>query len=172
MPLLQFGSQGSEEVRLEHQSKGIAWTVIKTVNNKEGTNSRCQGQEEFVPNRQEDAGHDEEGIKVDRSQSKLIFELKYRRVNEGYLYERENCYDFSPFLKHLSPCLLLLYICSSRDVSLQLHFLSPYYSSSSFLSCYPLISPTLFLFTTGRECSTSSFVLLMDIISTTRLSCA
>ena len=27
-----------------------------------------------------------ESIKVDRSQSKLIFELKYRRVNEGYLY--------------------------------------------------------------------------------------
>ena len=67
--------------------------MIKIVNDEEGTNSRCQGQEEFVPNRQEDVGHNEEGIKVDRSQSMLIFKLKYRRVNEGYLYKRENCGD-------------------------------------------------------------------------------
>ena len=59
--------------------------MIKTVNDEEGTNSRRRGREEFVPNRQEDVKHDER-IKVDRSQSKLIFELKYRRVNEGYLY--------------------------------------------------------------------------------------
>ena len=68
--LLQFGSQRSEEVRSERQSKVVAWTVIKTVNDEEGTNSRCWGREEFVPNRQEDVGHGEEGIKVDRSQSK------------------------------------------------------------------------------------------------------
>ena len=86
VPLLQFRSQRSEEVRLKHWSKVIAWTVIKTVNDEEGTNSRCQGQEGFVPNRQEDVKHDEESIKVDMSQSKLIFELKYRRVNKGYLY--------------------------------------------------------------------------------------
>ena len=59
-----------EEVRSECQSKGIAWTVLKTVNDEEGTNSRHQGREGFIPNRQ-DVGHDEEGIKVDRSQSKL-----------------------------------------------------------------------------------------------------
>ena len=71
MPLLQFGAQRLEEVGSERWSKGVAWTMIKTVNNEEGTNSRCRGQQEFVPNRQEDARHDEEGIKVDRSQSKL-----------------------------------------------------------------------------------------------------
>ena len=41
--------------------------MIKIVNNKEGTNSRHRGQEEFIPNRQEVVGHNEEGIKVDRS---------------------------------------------------------------------------------------------------------
>ena len=87
VPLLQFRSQRSEEVRLECQSKRIAQTMIKAVNDKEGTNSRCWGQEGFIPNRQEDARHDEET----RSLSKSIFKLKYRRVNEGYLYERENC---------------------------------------------------------------------------------
>ena len=59
------------------------------MNDKEGTNSRCRGREEFVPNRQEDVEHDEEtrsGSIVNRSVSKLIFKLKYRRVNEGYLY--------------------------------------------------------------------------------------
>ena len=40
VPLLQFGSQRLEEVRLEHRSKVVAQTVIKTVNNEEGTNSR------------------------------------------------------------------------------------------------------------------------------------
>ena len=33
----------------------------------------------------------EECVKVDRSSSKLIFKLEYRRVIKGYLYERENC---------------------------------------------------------------------------------
>ena len=65
MPLLQFRSQRSEEVGLEHWSKGIAQTMIKIVNDEEGTNSRCQGQEGFLPNRQEDVRHNEEGIKVD-----------------------------------------------------------------------------------------------------------
>ena len=51
----------------------IAQTAIKTVNDKEGTNLRCRGREEFVPNRQEGVGYDEEGIKVDRSQSKLTW---------------------------------------------------------------------------------------------------
>ena len=37
------------------------------MNNEEGTNLRCCGQEEFVLNRQEDVEHDEESIKVDRS---------------------------------------------------------------------------------------------------------
>ena len=60
--------------------------MIKTVNDEEGTNSRRQRREESVPKRWKDVKHDEESIKVDRSQSKLIFELKYRRVNEGYLY--------------------------------------------------------------------------------------
>ena len=82
VPLLQFRSQRLEEVGLECWSKVIAWTVIKTVNDKEGTNLRHWGQEEFIPNRQEDVGHDEET----RSLSKLIFELKYGRVNKGYLY--------------------------------------------------------------------------------------
>ena len=86
VPLLQFGSQRLEEVGSERRSKVVARTVIKAVNDEEGTNSRRQRREEFVPNRQEDVEHDEESIKVDRSQSKLIFELKYRRVNEGYLY--------------------------------------------------------------------------------------
>ena len=82
MPLLQFGSQRSEEVGSECRSKVVAQTVIKTVNDKEGTNLRHQRREEFVPNRQEDVEHDEET----RSGSKLIFELKYRRVNEGYCH--------------------------------------------------------------------------------------
>ena len=59
------------------------------MNNEEETNSRHQGREEFVPNRQEVAEHNEEtrsGSIVNRSVSKLIFELKYRRVNEGYVY--------------------------------------------------------------------------------------
>ena len=86
VPLLQFGFQRLEEVGSERRSKVVARTVIKTVNDEEGTNSRCRRREEFVPNRQEDVEHDEESIKVDRSQSRLIFELKYRRVNEGYLY--------------------------------------------------------------------------------------
>ena len=95
VPLLQFGSQRSEEVGSEHRSKVVARTVIKTVNDEEGTNSRHWGREEFVPNRQEDVEHNEEtrsGSIVNRSGSKLtwvclsIFELKYRRVNEGYLY--------------------------------------------------------------------------------------
>ena len=43
------------------------------MNDKEGTNLRHQGREEFVPNRQEDVEHDEESIKVDRSQSKLTW---------------------------------------------------------------------------------------------------
>ena len=63
--------------------------MIKTVNDKEGTNSRCQRREEFIPNRQEDVGHNEKtrsGSIVNRSVSKSIFELKYRRVNEGYVY--------------------------------------------------------------------------------------
>ena len=47
--------------------------MIKTVNNEEETNLRHWGQERFVPNRQKDVGHDEEGIKVDRSQSKLTW---------------------------------------------------------------------------------------------------
>ena len=84
VPLLQFGSQRSEEVGSERRSKVVARTVIKTVNDEEGTNSRRRRREEFVPNRQEDVEHNKESIKVDRSQSKLIFELKYRRVNEGY----------------------------------------------------------------------------------------
>ena len=33
----------------------------------------------------------EEGIRGDRSSSKSIFELEYRRVNDEYLYKRENC---------------------------------------------------------------------------------
>ena len=33
----------------------------------------------------------EEGVRGDRSSSKSIFELKYRRVNDEYLYKRENC---------------------------------------------------------------------------------
>ena len=86
VPLLQFGSQRSEGVGLECWSKGVAQIMIKIVNNEEGTNSRRWGREEFVPNRQEHVEHNEESIKFDRSQSKLIFELKYRRVNEGYLY--------------------------------------------------------------------------------------
>ena len=90
VPFLQFGSQRSEEVGSEHWSKGIAQMVIKTVNDEEGTDSRRWGREEFIPNRQEDVGHDEESVKCDRSSSKLIFELKYRRVNKGYLYKREN----------------------------------------------------------------------------------
>ena len=72
--------------------------VIKTVDNDEGTNLRCLRQEGFVPNRQEDVRHDGESLKVNRSLSivdrsgpESIFKLKYRRVNEGYLYERENC---------------------------------------------------------------------------------
>ena len=73
VPLLQFGSQRSEEVGSERQSKGIAQTMIEIVNDKEGTNLRHREQEEFVPNRQEDVRHDEEGIKVDRSQSKLTW---------------------------------------------------------------------------------------------------
>ena len=73
MPLLQFGSQRSEEVRSECRSKVVAQTVIKTVNNEEGTNSRRRRREEFVPNRQEDVEHDEESIKVDRSQSRLTW---------------------------------------------------------------------------------------------------
>ena len=40
VPLLQFRSQRSEEVGSERQSKVVAQTVIKTVNNEEGTNSR------------------------------------------------------------------------------------------------------------------------------------
>ena len=59
------------------------------MNNEEGTNSRRWGQEEFVPNRQEVVEHNEEtrsGSIVNRSVSKSIFELKYRRVNKGYLY--------------------------------------------------------------------------------------
>ena len=89
MPLLQFGSQRSEEVGLECRSKVVARTVIKTVNDEEGTNSRHRGREEFVPNRQEDVRHNEKTRSlsiVNRSGSKSIFELKYRRVNEGYLY--------------------------------------------------------------------------------------
>ena len=31
----------------------------------------------------------EEGVRGDRSSSKLIFELEYRRVNNEYLYKRE-----------------------------------------------------------------------------------
>ena len=73
VPLLQFGSQRSEEVGSECRSKVVAWTVIKTVNDEEGTNLRRRRQEEFVPNRQEDVEHDEESIKVDRSQSKLAW---------------------------------------------------------------------------------------------------
>ena len=73
VPLLQFGSQRSEEVRSECQSKVVARTMIKTVNNEEGTNLRCRGREESVPNRQEDVEHNEESIKVDRSQSKLTW---------------------------------------------------------------------------------------------------
>ena len=53
VPLLQFGSQRSEEVRLEHWSKGIAWTVIKTVDEEEEANLGHQGREGFIPNRQE-----------------------------------------------------------------------------------------------------------------------
>ena len=56
------------------------------MNDEKGTNLRHRRREEFVPNRQEDVEHNEKSIKVDRSQSKLIFKLKYRRVNEGYLY--------------------------------------------------------------------------------------
>ena len=67
MPLLQFGSQRSEEVRLERRSKVIARTVIRTVDDEERTNSGRQGREGFIPDRQEDVRHDEEG---DRSSSK------------------------------------------------------------------------------------------------------
>ena len=81
VPLLQFGSQRSEEVGLEHRSKVVAWTVIKTVNDEEGTNSRRRRQEEFVPNRQEDVEHNEESIKVDRSQSKLTWVCLSRYLN-------------------------------------------------------------------------------------------
>ena len=73
VPLLQFGSQRSEEVGSECQSKVVAQAMIKTVNDEEGTNSRRRRQEEFVPNRQEDVEHDEESIKVDRSQPKLTW---------------------------------------------------------------------------------------------------
>ena len=72
VPLLQFGSQRSEEVGSEHQSKGVARTTVKTVNDEE-TNLRCWGREGFIPNRQEDVRHNEEDIKVDRSQSKLTW---------------------------------------------------------------------------------------------------
>ena len=89
--MLQFGFQRLKEVMLECQRKRIAWIGIKTVNDKEETNLRCQGQEGFIPKRQEDARHNEKGIKVDRSQSKLIFKLKYRMVIEGYLYEGKSC---------------------------------------------------------------------------------
>ena len=86
VPLLQFGSQRSEEVGSEHQSKVIAWTVIKTVDNKERTNLGRRGREGFIPDRQEDVRHNGESVKGDRSSSKSIFKLKYRRVNKGYLY--------------------------------------------------------------------------------------
>ena len=42
-PLLQFGSQRSEEIRSERRSKVVAQTVIKTVNIEDGTNLRRQG---------------------------------------------------------------------------------------------------------------------------------
>ena len=87
VPLLQFRSQRSEEVGLECWSKVVAWTLIKIVIDEEGTNSRHWKQEEFVPNRQEDVEHNEEtrsGSIVNKSGYKLIFKLKYRRVNKGY----------------------------------------------------------------------------------------
>ena len=57
------------------------------MNDEEGTNSRHRGREEFVPNRQADVKHDEESIKVDRSQSKLIFELKnIQSLETGFIY--------------------------------------------------------------------------------------
>ena len=40
VPLLQFRSQRLEEVGSERRSKVVARTVIKTVNDEEGTNSR------------------------------------------------------------------------------------------------------------------------------------
>ena len=46
------------------------------MNDEEGTNSRRRGREEFIPNRQEDVGHDEEtrsGSIVNRSGSKLTW---------------------------------------------------------------------------------------------------
>ena len=81
MPLLQFGSQRLEEVRSEHRSKVVARTMIKIVNNEEGTNSRCWGQEGFVPNRQEDVEHNEESIKVYRSRSKFTWVCLSRYLN-------------------------------------------------------------------------------------------
>ena len=81
VPLLQFGFQRSEEVGSERRSKVVARTVIKTVNDEEGTNLRCRRREEFVPNRQEDVEHDEESIKVDRSQSKLTWVCLSRYLN-------------------------------------------------------------------------------------------
>ena len=43
VPLLQFGSQRSEEVGLECQSKEIARTVIKKIDDEEEINLGCQG---------------------------------------------------------------------------------------------------------------------------------
>ena len=82
--LLQFVSQRSEEVRSECQSKVVARTVIKTVNDEEGTNSRLRRREEFIPNRQEDVKHDEEtssGSIVNRSGSKSTWVCLSRYSN-------------------------------------------------------------------------------------------
>ena len=78
VPLLQFGFQRSEEVRSEHWSKGIAWTVIKPVNDKEGANSRHWEWEEFAPNRQEDARHNEETVGLSQYLKTEVQEGKQR----------------------------------------------------------------------------------------------
>ena len=51
------------------------------MNDEEGTNSRRWRREKFIPNRQEDVEHDEESIKVDRSQSKLTWVCLSRYSN-------------------------------------------------------------------------------------------
>ena len=73
--------------RMYYQEYG---DIIVPAHPKEDVNALGEDEEKKVVkeeknrNRQEDVEHDEESIKVDRSQSKSIFKLKYRRVNKGY----------------------------------------------------------------------------------------
>ena len=93
-------------------------------------------------------------------------------VTKWWSTTRGRCYNFPSFLKYLPPCILSSYSCSSWNVLLWLHFLSPGYSSFPFTPRCPLISPCRSSLPLEGDIHYLCSFVISDLSSITGFSCA